>query len=144
MTATASFKVHRVVEYLKVVGFDFETDEVEDLGPQEILCAHYGLQLEFSGIEVAMLREEMLQLAEENELREALHQTHQLMPEDSGVELFRGRDKDGSVGASYTVPYSYPVDRRLREIWAGPRGFFSLGGKEAPENGALEVDEYGN
>ena len=117
--------VHMIVEFVKSRGFDFETDEVMDMDLGMMLSHEYSLRQPLSVDEYELLREELLILAEKNEIREAIRKTRELYPEDSGVMVVREPSrKPGESATAYTMPYFYPVEGALRYV---PRraGFFS-------------------
>ena len=115
-----SFLVHLIVDYLKRSNFDLESDEVLEMGIKNIL-ANYNIFLSLSESEYYLLLDELLVLAEQNEIKEAMVKAIETMPEDSGIVYFRqGSNDTEEATATYTLPYSYPVDKNLREI--GRRG----------------------
>ena len=131
---TPSLKVHCLVEYMKSAGFWLETDEVRDMGPGPILEKLYGIEVIMTADESGLLQEEMLILAEANEIREAGRKMNEIMPEDKGDVFFRQGSKDPKERATcYTMPYSYPVDQNLRGINPFRTSFPSR--KEAPPGG---------
>ena len=111
-----SFLVHSVVEYLKRSDFDLESDEVLDAGLMNIL-AGFDIILELSRSEYYQILDELLVLAEQNEIKEALIKTNEIMPTDTGVIYFREhQDNYQEKATAYSVPYSYPVDKNLRDV----------------------------
>lgn len=81
MTPSISFKVHRIVEYLKSTGFDLETDEVREMELADILEG-YDIFVSLPPEEQQLLRDELLMLAEKNEIREGLQKTRETMGVD--------------------------------------------------------------
>lgn len=136
-----SLRVHRIVEYIKSVGFWMETDEVEWLGAQEILRVFYELELSLTPEEWDLLEAELLTLAEENEIREAERKRREREPEDSGVMLFRQAGSDETCAlTSHALPYSYPVDENLRQIRPRKGPSFSLLEKKSLAGTGTEVN----
>ena len=127
-----SFRAHRIVEYIKEYGLWLETDEVEELGPLEVLYKHFGIRMVLSLEEQAMIMEELLQLAEQNEIREAMVKLYELKPEDRGTELVRQHNQNQDSFTSYPVQYSYPVDENLRAV-NRPGSSFSCAEKKPPK-----------
>ena len=113
----ASLRVHRLVEYIKSVEFALETDEVAECGASGVLKNHFGIEIQLSPDELALLHEELMRLAELNEMREAQVKLQELFPEDSGVMLVRQNSKCGKErSTTYQLPFSYPVDENLRIV----------------------------
>ena len=121
MTASYfSFRVQKIVEYIKNVGFLLETDEVKDLGVQVVLREEYGICVPLTKEEASLLQQEMLALAEWNEIREAGLKLWEIHPIDSGVIHCRQTAHFGFQRVtSYPVHYSYPVDQNLLLIGCG-------------------------
>lgn len=67
-------KVHNTIEYLKLVGFYHDTFDLEEQGVKKIL-AEYGIFDRLNGEETQVLKEELYELAEQNEFREAARLT---------------------------------------------------------------------
>ena len=113
----SSFRVHRIVEHIKQLGFDFETDELLEMGLQHILQSYYDLFTKLTEDEFLLLLDELYLLAEANEIREAQVKLKEILPEDRGTEIFRQRtDKRYEKATTYPLPYSYPVSEVLRDI----------------------------
>ncbi len=113
----SSLKVHRIVEYIKSIGFVFETDELLTKGVQGILRDHYGVHTQLSEQEHLLLMDELYLLAQQSEMREAQVKAREVLPEDSGTVILRQPPEKGYEKAtSYVVPYSYPVEGALREL----------------------------
>jgi len=64
-----SHKIHRVVEYIRRVGFDYDTQDLEEISLQEIL-AEYGYNVELSLEEKVVLESALHDMAGENQTRE--------------------------------------------------------------------------
>jgi len=122
-----SLKLHRLVEYIKSAGFDLETDEVAEKGAAGVLSDHLGLGIRLTPDELALIEEELMGLAEANEIREAQVKRRELFPEDTGVMFVRQKSAGQNERATtYPVFFSYPVDENLKTIApAGASFFFS-------------------
>ena len=127
-----SFRVHRIVEYIKAYGLWLETDEVEELGVLAVLHRHFGIRMVLSQEEQAMIMDELLKLAEQNEISEAMVKLNELNPEDRGTELVRQHNLNQDSFTSYPVLYSYPVDENLRAV-TRPGSSFSWAEKKPPK-----------
>lgn len=140
-TPSTSLRVHRIVEYIKRVGFWLETDETMELGAKGILQEFYDLEPCLSQSEWDVLEAELLTLAEENEIREAQRKQREREPLDSGVMIFRQAGSDDSCAiTSHALPYSYPVDENLRQIWPRKGPSFSLLEKKSLAGTGTEVN----
>ena len=64
-----SHRVHSMVEYIRRVGFDHDTQDLEDLSLQEIL-EQYGYGEELRSDEQALIRAEFERMAHANQTRE--------------------------------------------------------------------------
>lgn len=128
----SSLRVHRLVQHIKSQGFWLETDEVEELGPLGVLESCYDLRIAgLSQAELDLLREEMLSLAEENEIREGMVKYREVAPTVAGFEICHqvSRYPDGRAAvASYPVEFSYPIQPCLKGI--RPRGGASFSVQE--------------
>lgn len=112
-----SCRVHKIVEYVKSVGFDLETDELEEQNLQELLQDGYDICTHLSDVEEQSLRRELHVLASINEMREAQVKARELFPEDQGIEFVRGLPQEELVsGDAWPVFYSYPVDEALKLV----------------------------
>ncbi|MFC1489104.1 hypothetical protein ACFL6B_04570 [Thermodesulfobacteriota bacterium] len=113
----SSYRVHRIVEYIKSMGFIFETDELLETGLKNILNDNYNIFQELTDDEFLFVMDELLPLAENNEIKEALVKLKEVLPEDTGDEILNQHlEKGYEKATSYLVHYSYPVDKNLREI----------------------------
>ena len=66
------YKIHRMVEYIKLSDFEFETEEVTE--SLENVLSHYGLaEVDLTDEEYQSLIAELLPLAEKFEFREVEH-----------------------------------------------------------------------
>lgn len=74
----SSYRVHMIVEYLKCTGFDYETHEILDTGIGDIL-QRYDLFVSLSLQEEELLQDELMLLAEQNEIRESLIKTREYL-----------------------------------------------------------------
>jgi len=63
-------KVHKIVEYLKLVDFYHDTFDIEDLGIEDVLMAYGGFGW-LTDEELSVLKNELYRLAERNEFKEA-------------------------------------------------------------------------
>ena len=124
----SSLKVHRLVNYLRSAGFWLETDEVEQMGPQAILKDVYGQEETLTVDEQKMLKQEMLKLAEENEIREARYKMREALPHDKGDMFFKSE-------STYKMPFEYPVDQNLKSLSLSVLSFAER--KESPSRGNL-------
>ena len=122
----SSFLVHVIVEHLKRSNFNLESDEVLEMGIYKIL-AGYNIFLSLSKPEYYLLLNELLILAEKNEIAEAMVKRGEIMPEDSGVMHFRQEPTDPEESSTYyPLPFSYPVDRTMEQIkrWGNQNPLF--------------------
>ena len=69
-------KLHAIIEYLKQVEFYHDTFDIEDQGVKGIL-GEYGVHDQISAEESFALREELHDLAEQNEFREVARMVHE-------------------------------------------------------------------
>lgn len=127
----SSLRVHHIVEYIKLVGLPLETHEVEDLGAVAVLSECMGINMQLSPDEHTLLQEELIKLAEQNEICEAQAKLKELFPEDCGEMLVRQVSSDSAQSATtYSLPFAYPVDSNLRALRPGASFPFYV--KEAP------------
>ena len=112
-----SYKVLRIFEFIKRAGFDYETDEIFEIGLQKILSSRYGIFVSLSDDEYIMLQDELMYLAEQNEIDEGQVKAKEIHPIESGKEFVRHNSKDVHEKVSvYPVFYSYPVNVALKGI----------------------------
>ena len=120
-SAPSSLRVHMIVEYLKSTGFHLETDEVHDAGVKEILEEQFDIHQKWSEMEIDLLTDELLHLAEQNEIREAQMKMAEVFPQDTGVMKFRQEAHNpGERATGYLIPFAYPADKNLRNLGPGP------------------------
>ena len=113
-----SFKVHRIVEYIKYNGeFVYDIDDLEERGIQEILQEEFDIFETFTSEELKELNDTLQSIALQNELREAKHLITQLKPEDDGYDLLNSSpDNIYAKRTTYPVYYDYPVDSNLKKL----------------------------
>lgn len=113
----SSYKVHRIVEYIKSIGFDLDTDELEEQDLHELLQDGYGIYTQLSELEGVSLQRELQLLASLNEMREAQVKGRELFPEDTGTEYVRSPSREElDSGGAWPVFYHYPVDEALKLV----------------------------
>ena len=120
VTMTAPFSstlVHKLVVYIKSAGFDLETDELRQIGCNRLLREEYGILLEIPRRDIKLLEQELLVMAEANEVRESVIKTSETNPVDMGVMVFYTPHKQTLQQATqYPMIYSYPVDKNIAAI----------------------------
>ena len=142
-----SQKVHHLVEHIRSRDFWLETAELLELGVMAVLEEVLGIEVVLTPRERSMVEEELMKLAEANEIREGQIKYRELFPADKGEEIFRSHYKRANEHrdstTSYVLPFSYPVDENLRQVKRSPsRASFSLPQKK-PAAGS-EVNEMRN
>lgn len=139
---TPSTTVHKIVEYVKLKGFDYEAHELLDMDLGLVLSKEYGVRELLTQKNLEQIKEDLYLLAEANEIREAIRKDRELQPEDSGVMIFRQPARRyGERATCYTMPYTYPVDEVLREVRINkPRGARFPKRKRAPAKTGLTED----
>ena len=99
MTASYfSFRVQKIIEYIKNVGCLLETNEVKNLGVQVVLQEEYGICAPLTKEEASLLQQEMLTLAEWNKIREAGLKLWEIHTIDSGVMPWNGWASSTVIG----------------------------------------------
>jgi len=113
-----SFKVHRIVEYIKCNReFVCDLDDLEERGIQEILQEDLDIFETFTSEELKELNDVLQAIALQNELREAKHLIDKLEPEDDGYDLLNSSpDNIYAKRTTYPVYYNYPVDSNLKKL----------------------------
>ena len=113
-----SFKVHRIVEYIKWNGeFVYDVDDLEERGIQEILQEDLDIFETFTSEELQELNNALQSIALQNELREAKHLIDKLEPEDDGNDFLHSNlDNIYGKRTTYPVYYDYPVDSNLKKL----------------------------
>ena len=141
--ALIHLRIHRIVEYIRSIGTPFTLDELEDLGVVGLLLEVFGIVVGLPPYEVALLEQDLHDLAETYEFRESMRKKRELFPEDRGRMLFREPARRyGERGACYPVPYSYPVDKNMRSIRPGKQaGLFNLSKRAPARTGGQEESQ---
>ena len=62
--------VHRIVEYIKIVGIDFDAADLEDLNGVEQVLWRYGYSDSWSDKDLEVLKQELLPLGLQHEVAE--------------------------------------------------------------------------
>ena len=113
-----SQKVHNIVVFLKSNSeFLCDVDELEERGIQEILQEDFDIHETLKPEELSELKDELLPMALENEVREARHLFKKLHPDDEGGDFVHSSPNNiYGRRTTYRVYYSYPVDENLRKL----------------------------
>lgn len=77
------FKVHQMVEYIRVAGFEADIQDLEEQTLQEIL-AEYGFCKRLTSEEQVLMMEALMNMAKANQIREVARLVHQ--EEETGPE----------------------------------------------------------
>ena len=113
-----SFKVHRIVEYIRCNGeFACDVDDFEERGIQDILQQDLDIFETFTSEELQELNDELQEVALQNEIKEAKHLINKLKPEDEGHDLLHSKPENiYGKRTTYPVYYNYPIDRNLKRL----------------------------